>query len=91
MPCVDVPKVPLPSLPSPLSLGVPSFTAPVVPAVPLCCKIQIPSSGLFSTPPIPLPIGAVLLPIVMVLTAAIGEINSFLDGITPDCPLNSEP
>lgn len=93
MPCIDLPKSPLPVLPSPFTIPAPTLTTPQNPlgGIPLCCNISIPSSDTFSTPPVALPIGVVLLPIVELFTEAIGEITGFLASLEPSCPLNSSP
>lgn len=93
MPCSPIPAVPMPSLPGPLTLGVPSLPSAPPAAVPggllPCCSISIP------TPDLPYPLNAqpTLPPIIaavtgveVVLNAAVSEINVFLQSLTPPCP-----
>jgi hypothetical protein len=94
MPCLPVPVIPDPQLPSPLTLGAPSLPSinTIVPTGALlpCCSISVPAPDLpyplNAQPSLP-PIIAAVPGIEAILNAAVGEVNTFLQSLSPSCPL----
>lgn len=81
--CIQAPTISGPALGGGLSLEpptVPGFSGELG----LCCK-TVPYST--PTPPLPFPSGVFNPGVAAALATAITFVNTFLDGIVPDCPL----
>lgn len=83
MPCVPVPKPPLPSIPKGLSLSAPLPSPPQLTVKAPCCILPA-----LTTPPIPaiLPPLAVNPGLVTTIREALKAIEDYFDQIPLDCP-----
>ena len=80
MACIDLPIPTIPTLPSPLSIGI--TLPPFAFNLNLCCKI-LPFS--LAIPPIPLGI-SLNLPIIAMINEQIAIVQAFLDQLAIPCP-----
>ena len=87
MPCLSVPTLPIPKLPSPFSVGTPavslSLSTPAFSADLLCCQFSLLSVGIDIELP---PLGVTVTIILAVVDQIIEEINAFIRLLTIDCP-----
>ncbi len=83
MPCIPIPKPPLPSIPGGFTLSVPLPTIPSVTLNAPCCVL--PS---LTTPQIPLPLPplAVNPAVVTLIRSATALVEAWWDSIPMDCP-----
>lgn len=83
MSCVPIPTTPIPTLPSPLTLGVAPPLPPELDIPGLCCKLPpIP------IPPLPIPIPAIgLAPVMAVMNELVGKLTAFVNSLPLSCPL----
>ena len=82
MPCLKAPAPPVPSLPSPLTLGPPIPDVNFDPS--LCCKIPLPDVPL---PPIPMPPLVFNPAVVAVINSNLAALNAYFDQLAIECPL----
>lgn len=82
MPCIPLPSIVIPTLPSPLSLGTP--VPPPLPSLPqgICCKLPVAPP----IPPVPSLSATILGPLITALNTYIGQINDYLDKVPLKCP-----
>lgn len=82
MPCIPGPKVDLPTLPAPLTLGLPEANLGPV-TINICCVLPP-----FTTPPLVVPIPPVILNpgIIATFNGKVQMIQAFLDKFQHDCP-----
>lgn len=81
MPCIPLPKAPVPSLPLPFSVKPPVPPIPKLDAN-LCCKLPpLP----IPTPPIKIP-SAVMTGVLPLLQSALAAVNAYLDKLPLKCP-----
>lgn len=86
MPCITTPTLPVPQLPAPLSLALPTLPGISV-DVPFCCKLPLPPVAI---PPIPLP--AILLnpAVIATLNGYIKAAVEYISAIPFECPLDDD-
>lgn len=82
MPCIALPTITPPTLPSPLSLGAPLPPAPPDLPTGICCKFPVAPT----VPPLPTIPAAVLGPFVDALNTYVGQVTEFLDKLQLSCP-----
>lgn len=83
MACLELPDVPIPALPFPLSLTPPAI--PDIPGLPdFCCKLPIPP-----IPPIPIKIPPLLINVAFTtaLETYIEVAKAYIDSLAFNCPL----
>jgi len=86
MPCVAILPIPFPTLPSPLSLTLPTIATPEI-SENLCCVITIPSIPL-PIPPIGLgSLGAAATVAIEAYIAITQQINAYIGALQVSCPL----
>lgn len=78
--CLPIPTIPKPSLPLGISLGFPSPSVTLDPA--LCCKL-LPFP--FNVT-IPLPAGTINVAVLASIATYIDAANAWLDALQPTCP-----
>jgi hypothetical protein len=85
MPCITTPTLPVPQLPSPLSLALtlPSLSV----SVGFCCKLPIPPVAI---PPIPLPALVLNPAVIAVLNGYIKAAVEYVSAIPFECPLDDD-
>lgn len=83
MSCIPIPHVPTPTLPFPLTIGLPPLPG-FSGEINLCCKILA-----IDIPPLPLPIPPLMInpAVVEVIKSTIATINAYIDKLPFDCPL----
>jgi hypothetical protein len=87
MPCLAAPTIPIPALPFPLSLTLPTLATPSL-SVTFCCTLTLPQLVL-PLPPIGLGfLGAAAVVIIQAVLALIQQVNAFLSSLQIVCPLN---
>lgn len=91
MPCLAAPQIPLPALPSPLSLSLslqlPTLSTPSL-SLTLCCTFNLPSISI-SLPPLELGfLGEAAVAAIQAFLFVIQQINAFLAQLTISCPLD---
>lgn len=82
MACIDVPTIPVPTLPA--GFSIPALPAPPAIQAGVCCQ----SVSLAVVPP-PLPIGPLNPAFLLAVKEAIRTFQTFVDNLVPDCPRNS--
>lgn len=87
MPCIALPAVPLPTLPSPFTIPSSINVGIGSPGVNLCCKLPP-----VALPPIPLPLAGISLLLqvngfVDVLTAAVAVVTGYVNQLPLKCPV----
>lgn len=90
MPCLAAPKLPYPTVALSLLLPTLTFSPPAI-GVSFCCQLETPPIPGF---PIIIPLGlisgiaVILQPAMALIMTAIDLLNSILDQISVDCPLD---
>lgn len=93
MACLEVPKVPVPQLPSPLKITLPSFDLPPTFDARLCCNVHIPIPNPLELPPFnslpPIPPGPVInLGLINAVLGTLNKLNDWIDSLPKfTCPL----
>ena len=81
MACIPIPDITLPTLPVGISITPPAFGGIVVPG--LCCNLVPPFTVI---PPITLPPLVANPAVLVALNATLQGIQTFINGLVPDCP-----
>lgn len=84
MPCVELPKLPVPQLPSPFTIAIALPTASF--DFSLCCKL-LPFA--IATPPIPIPPIVLNPAVIAALNAGVATVIGYINSLAVPCPLEA--